>query len=784
MALPNALVNFASPIVETALKTGARGESTTVTDYGVIGDAFFKKAQLDLGIAELKGNMAMQSAKLMADINQDNARMDLSMVQKKMDYDLSLRELRQQLKAEEVSTFEAVMGSISGAATGAAGGFMVGGPVGAVVGGVAGGGLTAAGYATSGRKGGQAAQQMIGNVANLAVAVKGAAQEKKANDVMSSGMKTAQGFAAIINDLNQPAEARIEAGRKLDALIGNMQSQLFEVNGGNLENAMKSAQGIKGLVLGQGGSGGSGGGSSRAWELANLQLGVKAKGDTRFDDPKLAGQARQEYVDQFRANFASQFGADKEMDPDLLAGLVRSSGINKRRGIMEIDNPGQDVAAGPADQWGNLPMVPEAQAAPRQSNRVRGVSGRTPALQSPQDGESVEQPAPQRSAPVQRRFASSGPTQPSGPGLVMDDGGPSITSPQAVAPITKQGTETAKILAEQQEKDKPGLLERGFRKIQEITGSDGGPVDEYYDKKDAERRARDPKLREANAKESQRLWDEQVANEPASTPKEKQENEAWFKSKDPKEIQRVLGADKKDAKTMEERDRIGAIAATPAIMNRIKEKSIELNKLLPSDPEARKELAEQYALWKFGEGGPEGNMRIKGDSKGLMVKGTGGSIQQFEKNFSMQLEKMGVKPGTPEAKEIWKKFVELDASVGPLAGKLAKANLGGQLSDRDIAIHTVKNALDPDADIMISGITEQQRDLLTTARSILNVWPSKEEALQEKVATARAGRESLGEKITSKIAEKRIDEQFRLRQEESKKSAGQRALDHWLDVSN
>ena len=240
MGIPTALSNFANPIVEKALETGARGQTVTATNYGVIGDAMFKKAQLDLGVAQLQSDAGMQKAQLLSGIEMNKASLKLQEGQIMGQAQMNAYNIKQQEKANNPSDIEKIMGSISGVASGAVTGFVLGGPAGAVAGGAIGGIATYAGYQSGGRQGGMAAQQMLGNIANATVSIKGLVQEKKSSDALSSIVKTGADLYAATQKPGT-TEERYAAQQAFDAHVAAA-PQIMMQAGMNPQQAMTFGQ--------------------------------------------------------------------------------------------------------------------------------------------------------------------------------------------------------------------------------------------------------------------------------------------------------------------------------------------------------------------------------------------------------------------------------------------------------------------------------------------------------------------------------------------------------------
>lgn len=454
MGLPYALTSFTSPIVETALKTGGRGETTTLTDYGVIGDAFFKKAQLDLGIAELKGNMAMDAAKLKSSVDMERARLNTDMLKARMDYDLNLRQMKSELEANESSVFESVMTGLTGAAMAASIPLTMGASTPVVVGAAAGGGLLAGmASAKGGRRAGEASLQMLNSASVLATSFKSSQAEKVGKESLNTVLTEGAKWANILNNPAASPQARSDAQQQLNQLMANQYNAQIQ-KGVNPEIAFKGIQGMGQMLTGSagGGSSSTGGAVSAgdAWEMRNQALFNKAMADPRFNDAKTAGQAGQELSDELKANYASSFGRPGSEPPmipgPMLDALIRRSGITQKPGLMAM-NPPQPMGPEVAEDGGPVTSNAPAQGRRRSASRQpQGTAGGT--LMNPQEGNPIQQHAPSFTNPVVTPQA-----KPAGPmirkGVEMQDGMPMAA--QREMELAEQGAKA--VAALKSEKD-------------------------------------------------------------------------------------------------------------------------------------------------------------------------------------------------------------------------------------------------------------------------------------------------------------------------------------------
>ncbi len=766
-------MNFTSPIVENALKTGARGSTKTVTNYGVVGDAMFKKAQLDLGIAELKGGMAMQATQLMSGLEMDKAKLAQGGIAMRMDHDLKLRDMKMELEANEVGFFEGLMGTIGGAASGAMTGFMVGGPVGAVVGGVAGGAATATGYATEGRKGGQAAQNMLGTVANAAGVIKGGIQAKKGEDAWKSYLKTGQDLVGMANNMSLPQQQRAEAQGKVDQHLASGFGVLTNDLKMNPEQATSTLKGYGDVLRGASGGGAV---TSDNWQVANMRRAVEATADPRFDDPGQSREALTDFISDTTTNYASAFGG-KDMPPDLLDNVLKQSGIQSRRGVMDMAGiaaptatPSEGGGATTAMPKSSVPSIPRTQQ--QQNLGPRDLAEHR--IQKPQVGSSVRQAPPSFTAPVQTRSGTPWHAPMAlGSGVQMDDGQPPAAAEQKLA---AQGADTVKALGLniQMQDDK---TQRNGRGVKDISIDDDGIIQGAIDKvkqldqavtpenigkqlgkgaswvkdkikqldqavtprsinqgiQNAVKQA-DPNVVPAAASAAEpergpqkppRDWDAEIASkEPESIP--------FFKEKDSRAIQKAYGAEGKHLEK-EDRERVAGSTAAAAQINKLRDELTGLRDVKGLD---RQVLAD-YQTYKLGTIGEDG---ITGGGAGAQAGGFGGSFSKFEKSVRQGLEGRGIKGAA--ADDVIQKLKTIDSKVDPLAQSLAVAKQGSRPSDTDVAAYksNLVNLMDPNPDNSIAGLISLQDLIYEDFRSFMNLVPSKGKYLSEKADAGRAGR--------------------------------------------
>ena len=243
------LKEFASPIISKALATGARSSTTEVTNYGGIGDAMFKKAQLDMNMAQLT-NEAAQTMYARNSANIDlKARNSLQIVDIER-----VRQAKHEALVDEskdMGDMEKAMGTLQGIATGATAGFAAGNVPGAVIGGVAGGAMAAQNYYGESvghekkRETGMRNQQMMGTVATLATSLRTMHDKYQGQKVSKSVVKDLADSASTIAKMG-PGVARDNKVAEFNAKAGAAKATLIGV-GANpevVDGIMKYAPGI------------------------------------------------------------------------------------------------------------------------------------------------------------------------------------------------------------------------------------------------------------------------------------------------------------------------------------------------------------------------------------------------------------------------------------------------------------------------------------------------------------------------------------------------------------
>src|SRR5690606_37069955 len=105
MALPPSLVGQAQSNVDNAMSTGGRGSQTSTTDYTPLANAFMKKAQLDLNIAELHSNNTNMRAEMMSNLDISKANLHMQSAGLALDKWKYDDQVRREEEADKLSGF-------------------------------------------------------------------------------------------------------------------------------------------------------------------------------------------------------------------------------------------------------------------------------------------------------------------------------------------------------------------------------------------------------------------------------------------------------------------------------------------------------------------------------------------------------------------------------------------------------------------------------------------------------------------------------------------------------
>lgn len=442
--ITKALSDFTSPIVDKALETGARGSTSVTTNYGVIGDAFFKKANLELGIAELQANMGMEAARLKSGLEMDKARLMLQANEFKINTDLQAFQLEQEAAADQSSPMDVILGAVGGAAQGAAAGAAFG-PKGALIGGIAGGALTGLSYAQGGKRTGDRALQTVGMVANATSVIKGYSDQRKSADTWTGLMGTARDIMGMMQNSDPSIAA---AGRE--------QWAMFQTEAHKVMSPYMNPEQIDSALAGLNDFASKSTPSQSEMDRGRMfQKVVDFESDPRWTSGSAAEQedALNEFLDEMDIEYAIQNAGDV-MPPDLQMAwaekLGKSVGV-KGLGEMVYNQYADDEAIETTSTKQKV-STPQ-KVSPKKGGSIQGTAP-TPSLDVGQERErALPQPTQQQSRPAPEQRTSGIPFRlPEGNGVEMDDGMDIFTKPvQAEMELQKLGEKSAEVYREKEE---------------------------------------------------------------------------------------------------------------------------------------------------------------------------------------------------------------------------------------------------------------------------------------------------------------------------------------------
>lgn len=730
MALPKSLVNKADEHVSQALQTGARGQTQTTTNYGVIGDAFFKKAQLDLQIANLQADAGYKAASLKSGLEMQIAELDLNAKKLQIDTGFKAAEMKAMAKDREVSFMEQLTGAIGAGASGYMAGQNFGGAengnkYGTMMG-IGAAGLTALSYQSGGRRAGQQSQTVIGNIANMSQSYKQMNDQRIKEDAWSTVVKSGADMIAQYNAAKSPEE-QLAAMQKFDSHMGEIYSTAMTMPGANPEQVgTMLAQYRKGLEASIGMTGDA---AKKQKEMAQLRNLVDFRADPRSSDPKSQREWAMDFVRKESALFEETTG--KQMSVGAMVG--RAYQLSDEAGkIIESEVKG----------IGSMPKAATPSMVPQASQRGMMDMAQKSAANVPQQREEAPRPArPSAPAETERMVGQGGgiPFRPAeGAGIEMDDGMDMFTKPvYAEQKLAEQGAKAVEVL-EKPTMEEPGFEERvssklkglglGFLTSDERVGELQGERQADYDKKLRE-------YRKANPADSDHI------NKIVADPSLGEEAVPFFTERDPRKIQEAYSVKDKDMDA-NERAKVAGAASAATQLNKLRD---NLNEL--STSEIDRGIMVDYQVWKSGEVGDEG---IKGYSTGASVAGTGGQWSSFEKSVRQSLEGKGIKGRAAE--EQIQLLRKIDTQIDPIAQSMAVAKQGSRPSDADVKAYKgqLANLLDPNPDNSTVGLTELQIIAYRDFQSALNMMPSRAEYLDMKEEEASRKRMKPSEKIQPK----------------------------------
>lgn len=467
MALPKSLVNEANQHVSQALQTGARGQTQTTTNYGVIGDAFFKKAQLDLNIANLKADMGYKAASLKSGLEMQIADLDLNAKKLQIETGFKAAEMKAMAKEREVGFMEQLTGALGAGVSGYMAGQNFGGAENGnkygTMAGIAGAGLTMLSYQSGGRRAGQQSQAVIGNIANMSQSYKQMNDQRIREDAWSTVVKSGADMIAQYNAAKSPEE-QLAAMQKLDSHMGEIYSTAMTMPGANPEQVgTMLAQYRKGLEASIGMTGDA---TKRQKDMAQLRNLVDFRADPRSNDPKTQREWAMDFIRKENTLFEETTG--KQMSIGAMVG--RAYQLSDEAGkIIESEVKG----------IGSMPAAATPSMVPQASQRGMMDMAQKAASNVPQQREVVSAPpmrqAPSAPAETERMVGQGGgiPFRPAeGAGIEMDDGMDMFTKPvYAEQKLAEQGAEAVKSLGYG---DNPLETQKG--------GDDGQPKMSMMDK--------------------------------------------------------------------------------------------------------------------------------------------------------------------------------------------------------------------------------------------------------------------------------------------------------------
>lgn len=227
------LKEFASPIINKAMASGARGGSVTTTNYGGIGDAMFKKAQMDMNMATLNHEMKSNIINMKA-----------SGELKILDTERRYQEMvdRDTAASQDMGDLDKALGTLQGAASGAMAGYAAGGPTGAIVGGVAGGAVAADNY-YSGKPGdekretGARRQEAMGSIAALSGSLRNMYDSHKGKEAFGKTSKNLADVAQAVSTMG-PGQARDQKIQEYNTKSAAASAELSKYYGPQEVNTM------------------------------------------------------------------------------------------------------------------------------------------------------------------------------------------------------------------------------------------------------------------------------------------------------------------------------------------------------------------------------------------------------------------------------------------------------------------------------------------------------------------------------------------------------------------
>lgn len=749
--VPGSLQRFTSPIVEKALETGARGRTVTKTDYGVIGDAMFKKAQLDMNIASLQSDFGVRSAEILGNLEMQKADIALKGSELKMNAEMKAYEIKEAERANKASGTEQLLGSLSGAMSGAAtGATLSGGNPYAIAGGAALGGLsTYQGYQQDGRRGGVAAQTMLSNISTASATFKGAMDMKKSRDAWGSHVKTGQQlFDAWQNaqpgvDPATGMSNQEEAKRMFDNHVNSTGATVGQYM--NPEQAAdlsaKYAQSY-----------------DRGMNSSKPEVAAAARMQKRIVDFSADSVAQNPNHPEYRKRVTKFLG---EMDTDHSIMTNKPMTSTQAKSFLNaagVSTPARSTAAAPViSQPTTTAPARQRGAAPSSGTESIGK------IKTPSNGRSVEQ------SPTTLRATEAAPDYllrrnvSAAPGVTMDQmTGMNMMTQSHLTEVglQKQGAETLSVLDKMNKPYEKGEVAESFKKPIRDFGADvkdtvadiAGAPKRLLDRmkagpyKEQPRVSSRQKEEEVKANYVQRDFNGEMAKKMG--PEKWAEAEPFFTKTDPREVQEHFNTMDKE-QSPADKGRIEGITAATA----------QLNELKADLPEAMKGVErptlKAFLFYRKGYIGVDG---MAGSSKGGMVKGIGLTFSDFEKSVRQSYEGKG-EAGKELADLQIQKLADIEARLAPIAQSLAVSKQGSRPSDKDVEGYDPAELLDPNPDNSIARMNALQKMMYSDFLSLMGNTPSRAEAAKWKKEVSP--KETMGEKLYLHEAKKEIDAAYK-----------------------
>ncbi len=751
--ITKSLAAFASPIITKAMETGGRGMSQTTTNYGGIGDALMKKAQLELNAATLKSSVQLAT-------NEMNTNAKLKMI------DIEDARINQELAdrraSKDMSGMEKGMGILQGAMSGAMTGAAAGGgnpyaiAAGAVIGGAA------AGHdAFSGKPGDEKRASMgntnktLGSVAAIATTTRGMYDKYKGNEAYKTGVEDLQKISQQVGGLTGAAkEAKIqEYNQKSQAMQGEMSKYM---------GPQEAATAMEGFRKGQSAIFSNDPETRAKAEMA--QLGSIMAGDKELAEgsPTRSAKLGTYYGELSRLNSQLHgFDNKKQVSPGEFQAFAKGAGV--------------DVAVGGIDSMGKNTGT---------NARVRssgGSIGNAPAQleEAPaQQGNNIQQaPAPVSAPGNPSNFVTNPPVgiaapAPTGAGTQMDDGGDFM---RQIEGLNKDGAAAVKALTDNAQ-DNPMPMANNIAPGEQggiptdPASNGGGLIDKWmgpspYEKNMRAQKGLDPETGEAPAapkKKVSRDFNSEVRREFGEERWERAK--PFFEETDPTILHKTYQTERfnYDPAT---RDKLNGGMAAAAQMNGLKTTLKE--KLKGTDREALR----AYQTYRHGEIGDEG---MSSSSASLSAGGAGVGWSKFEKSVRQSLLGKGEKKGNfktnPETGKpyteddvdrIIQNIADIDSQIDPIAQSLAVAKQGSRPSDKDVEAYKLANMLDPNADNSIARITGQQKIIFSDIESVTAGTKTEKDMLRYQGAQGRATRTQPDEVRRNKMIQEDVKYDFK-----------------------